>query len=167
MDKNLTLNSVAFYREEKNTVDADAAFVYYNIVGNNKAKGLETSLSYTITEKLHLLGNYTFNELDHALLRLNPKHKVNTSVAYDFSKRFFGSLQYQYVSSRMDAFGFPSQPIQLSSYQLVNATAKYELIKMRLTIFGSMTNVFNEEFVENIGYSTRGRNFKIGLNIIL
>ena len=44
---------------------------------------------------------------------------------------------------------------------------KYELIKSRLTIFGSATNLFKEEFVENVGYSTRGRNFKIGLNIIL
>jgi vitamin B12 transporter len=50
---------------------------------------------------------------------------------------------------------------------LVNALVKYELIKSRLTVFGSATNIFNEEFVENVGYSTRGRNFKIGLNIIL
>jgi len=50
---------------------------------------------------------------------------------------------------------------------LLNTTAKYELIKQRLTIFGAVTNIFNEEFVENVGYSTRGRNFKIGLNIIL
>jgi vitamin B12 transporter len=56
---------------------------------------------------------------------------------------------------------------QLGSYQLVNALVKYELIKSRLTIFGAATNIFNEAFVENIGYSTRGRNFKIGLNIIL
>ena len=49
----------------------------------------------------------------------------------------------------------------------VNALAKYELIKSRLTIFGSATNILNEEFVENVGYSTRGRNFKIGLNIII
>ena len=167
LDKQLTLNSVAFYREEQNTVDVDAASVYYNIVGNNKAKGVETSLSYKISEKFHLQGNYTYTELDNALLRLNPRHKANVSIAYDFSKRFFGSVQYQYLSSRMDAFGYPSQSVQLADYKLVNALLKYELIKTRLTIFGTVTNIFNEEFVENIGYSTRGRNFKIGLNIVL
>jgi len=30
--------------------------------------------------------------------------------------------------------------------------------------FGAVTNILNEEFVESVGYSTRGRNFKIGLN---
>ena len=167
LDKQLTLNSVAFYREEKNTIDVDAAFVYYNIAGNNKAKGVETSLSYKIGEKLHLQGNYSYTELDNALLRLNPKHKANASIAYDFTKRFFGSVQYQYLSSRLDAYGYPSQSVQLADYKLVNALLKYELIKTRLTIFGTVTNIFNEEFVENIGYSTRGRNFKIGLNIVL
>lgn len=167
LDKKLTLNSVAFYREEKNTIDVDADFVYYNIAGNNKAKGVETSLSYAVNEKLHLMGNYTYSELDNALLRLNPKHKANASIAYDFSKRFFGSVQYQYLSSRLDAYGYPSQPVQLADYKLVNGLLKYELIKTRLTIFGAVTNIFNEEFVENIGYSTRGRNFKIGLNIVL
>ena len=56
---------------------------------------------------------------------------------------------------------------KLSSYQLVNALVKYEVIKTRLTVFGKVTNILNQEFVENVGYSTRGRNFKIELNIIL
>jgi vitamin B12 transporter len=55
----------------------------------------------------------------------------------------------------------------LDAYQLFATTAKYELIKNRMTVFASVTNFFNEDFVENIGYATRGRNFKIGLNIIL
>jgi vitamin B12 transporter len=50
---------------------------------------------------------------------------------------------------------------------LVNALVKYELIKNRLSIFGAATNILNEDFTENIGYSTRGRNFRLGLNISL
>jgi hypothetical protein len=40
---------------------------------------------------------------------------------------------------------------------------KPENIKFKLF---SNNNVFNSNFTENIGYSTRGRNFKIGLNIM-
>ena len=36
-----------------------------------------------------------------------------------------------------------------------------------MTIFGAATNLLNEEFIENIGYSTRGRNFRLGININL
>jgi vitamin B12 transporter len=34
-----------------------------------------------------------------------------------------------------------------------------------MSVFGAVTNLFNEEFVENIGYSTLGRNFRLGLNL--
>jgi vitamin B12 transporter len=166
-NKKVTLNAVAFLREEKNAIDVDANYVYYNIDGKNKAKGVETSVAVAVTPKLAVNANYTFNELDEPLQRLNPKHKVNAALNYQFTNRFFAGVNYQYLSSREDAFGFPSEFVKLDAYSLLNATAKYELIKNRMTIFGSVTNIFNEEFVENIGYSTRGRNFKIGLNIIL
>ena len=166
-NKKITLNSVAFLREEKKAIDVDASYIYYNIDGKNKAKGIETAVIVDVTSKLTVNANYTFNELDQPLQRLNSKHKVNAAVNYQFTDRFFAGINYQYLSSRIDAFGFPSQLLKLDAYRLLNATMKYELIRNRLTIFGSATNIFNEEFVENVGYSTRGRNFKIGLNIVL
>jgi vitamin B12 transporter len=36
----------------------------------------------------------------------------------------------------------------LDAYQLFATTAKYELIKNRMTVFASVTNIFNEDFVE-------------------
>jgi len=166
-NKKITLNSVAFLREEKKAIDVDASYIYYNIDGKNKAKGIETAVIVDVTSKLTVNANYTFNELDQPLQRLNSKHKVNAALNYQFTDRFFARINYQYLSSRIDAFGFPSQLVKLDAYRLLNATMKYELIRNRLTIFGSATNIFNEEFVENVGYSTRGRNFKIGLNIVL
>ncbi|WP_293870104.1 TonB-dependent receptor plug domain-containing protein [Flavobacterium sp.] len=165
--KKVTLNTVAFLRNEKNAIDVDANFVYFNIEGKNKAKGIETSILLAVTSRLSMNANYTFNELDEPLQRLNPKHKVNAAMNYQFTNRFFAGINYQYLSSRIDAFGYPAQFVKLDAYRLFNATLKYELIKNRLTVFGAATNIFNEEFVENIGYSTRGRNFKVGLNIVL
>ena len=167
LSKKVTITTVAFLREEKNAIDVDANYIYYNIDKKSKAKGIETSFLVDVTPKLTVNANYTFNEFDKPLQRLNPKHKVNVAVNYLFTDRFFAAINYQYLSSRIDAFGFPSQFVKLDAYKLLNATLKYELIKNRLTIFGSSTNLFNEEFIENIGYSTRGRNFKLGSNIIL
>jgi vitamin B12 transporter len=161
------LNSVAFYREEKNAIDVDANYVYYNIDGKNKAKGVETAIQLKVTSKCNVSANYTFSELDEALQRLNPKNKVNATIDYQFSNRFYAGVNYQYLSNRRDAYGYPLQFVMLDAYQLFATTAKYELIKNRMTVFASVTNIFNEDFVENIGYATRGRNFKIGLNIIL
>jgi vitamin B12 transporter len=176
VSKKVRLNAVAFYRDQDNAIDfyfdPNTFEAYYiNVNGETKAKGVEASLSIDLTSKLQLNGNYTFTQVDKALDRLIPKHKANASLGFQPTARSFLSIDYQYFDARKDAFfdgnTFGVVTTKLGSYQLVNATAKYELIKNRLTVFGAATNILNEEFVETVGYSTRGRNFKVGLNILL
>ncbi len=171
LNKKLTLNVVGFYREQNNSIGFDATYHYANIEGLNKAKGLETGFNYAVNNKVNFNANYTFTQVDEALNRLIPKHKINGSVDFSATKRLFFNVSYQYVDARQDAFfdgnTYAVVAAKLGSYQLVNALVKYELVQNRLSIFGTVTNILNEDFVENIGYSTRGRNFKLGLNIIL
>lgn len=176
LNKNLIFNAVAFHREQNNSfgfyfdnVTFDS--YYINIEGINKAKGFETELSYALNSKFKLNANYTFTQVDKNLDRLIPKHKANASVDYFASERLFFNVNYQYLDGRKDVYfdgnTFGTASVKLGSYQLVNALVKYELIKNRLSIFGAATNILNEDFTENIGYSTRGRNFRLGLNISL
>lgn len=176
MNKKLKLNAVAFYRDQNdainfyfNPVTFDSFYV--NVDGSTKAKGVESSLSYAVLPKLHINANYTFTQVDEVLDRLIPKHKANASLEYQPSSRTLFNVSYQYFDARNDAFydanTFSVLPIKLGSYQLVNLLVKHEFIKNRLTVFGAATNILNEEFVENVGYATRGRNFKLGLNIVL
>ena len=175
-NKKIKLSAVGFYRDQNDAIDffynPDTFEAYYvNVDGKSKAKGVETTVSVALTEKVSLNGNYTFTQVDKALDRLIPKHKANASIDFQPTKRTLFNLNYQYFNARNDAFyngtTFAVDTIQLGSYQLLNALAKYELIQNRLTVFGTVTNIFNEEFVENAGYSTRGRNFKLGVNIVL
>jgi vitamin B12 transporter len=175
-NKKVKLDAVAFYRDQNNAIDFffdpitfDAFYV--NVNGETKAKGVETSLNIAVTSKWHVNGNYTFTQVDKALDRLIPKHKANAGLDFQATNRLLMNTTYQYFDARNDAFfdgnTFGVVPTKLGSYQLLNALVKYELIKSRLTVFGAATNILNEEFVENVGYATRGRNFKIGLNIVL
>lgn len=170
-NKKMRINSVAFYREQNNSVGFDTSYHYANIAGLNKAKGIETSFKYVLNSKLNVNANYTFTQVDKALDRLIPKHKVNTSLDFQLNNRTLFNVSYQYFNSRNDMYfdgtSYEVANVKLGSYQLLNAMAKYELIKNRFTVFGTVTNIFNEKFIENVGYSTRGRNFKIGINIIL
>ena len=175
-NKKIKLSAVGFYRDQNDAIDffynPDTFEAYYvNVDGKSKAKGVETTISVALTEKVSLNGNYTFTQVDKVLDRLIPKHKANASIDFQPTKRTLFNLNYQYFNARNDAFyngtTFAVDTIQLGSYQLLNALAKYELIQNRLTVFGTVTNIFNEKFVENAGYSTRGRNFKLGVNIVL
>ena len=171
LDKKLRFSAVGFYREQNNFIGFSSAYKYINIDGTNKAKGVETEITFVITENIKWISNYTFTQVDEALDRLIPKHKVNSSLDYQVCPRAAFNVNYQYVDGKNDAFfdgnTYGTQKVVLGSYQLVNASLNYELVKSRLTIFGAVTNVLNEEFVENIGYNSLGRNFKLGLNFKL
>ena len=171
LDKKLRFSAVGFYREQTNFIGFSSAFKYINIEGTNKAKGVETEITFAVSDKLKWISNYTFTQVDKAVDRLIPKHKVNSSLDYQFSARTTFNVNYQYVDGRNDAYfdgnTYGTQNVVLDSYQLVNASLHYELIKNRLNIFGAATNILNEKFVENVGYNTLGRNFKLGLNIKL
>jgi vitamin B12 transporter len=171
LDKKLRFSVVGFYREQTDFIGFSSAYKYINIDGTNKAKGVETEITFALSNKLKWISNYTFTQVDKALDRLIPKHKVNSSLDYQICPRTTFNVNYQYVDGRKDAFfdgnTYGTQSVVLGSYQLVNASMHYELVKNRVTVFGVVTNILNEEFVENVGYNTLGRNFKLGLNISL
>ncbi len=175
-NKKLNWNVVGFYREQTNfigfyfnpvTYDSN----YINIDGLNKAKGIETQLSWTLSNTIKWNSNYTYTQVDEALNRLIPKHKINSAMDLKLTKRFFWNVNYQYVDARKDAFfdgnTYATTQVKLGSYQLFNTLARYEIIKNKLTLFASVNNIFNVDFLENIGYSALGRNYKLGLIINL
>jgi len=174
LDKKLTINAVGFYREESNTIgfffDSTTFESYYiNVDGTFNAKGVEVSARYALSDNLNIGGNYTFTEVEAQLNRLIPKHKGNVDLSYKFKRGTFG-INYQYVDKRNDAFYnsniWATEGVNLSAYQLVNSNISYEVLPNRLQVFGAVTNIFNEDFQEVIGYNSRGRNFKLGLNFM-
>ena len=177
----LNFNSVVFYREEKNAIEYYSNPItydssYFNAEGKYNAKGVEASLVFTISDNLNFNANYTFSQVESKAVNntfaetkanlYNPKHKVNASIDYQFANRAYLGINYQYLDKRDGFTGYPPQLFVLDSYQLLNTTIKYELIKNRLSIFGSVMNIFNEDFEEIVGYNTKGRNIKIGLNVM-
>ena len=167
LNKKLTINAVGFYREEENTFGFTSNYI--NIDGTYNAKGVETSVRYTLSERFNIGGNYTFTQVEEQLNRLIPKHKGNVDLNYKFKRGTFG-INYQYVDHRSDAFYdmniWATKAVNLAAYQLVNSNISYELLPKRLHIFGTVTNILNEDFQEVIGYNTRGRNYKLGLNFM-
>ncbi|OXA80250.1 TonB-dependent receptor [Flavobacterium branchiophilum] len=169
------VNLVGFYREQENfigfyTNPVTYEGMYVNIDGNNKARGIETEWAYRFNHQWSCQANYTYIHVDEALNRLIPKHKVNVALDYQIQKRTHINLNYQYVDSKNDFYfdeNYQKVDAVLASYQWVNGSIRYQLIKDRLDVFSNITNIFNEKFVENIGYNTRGRNFRFGLMIKL
>jgi vitamin B12 transporter len=170
----ITFNAVGFYREEENSYDFFTDEVTYEskYINNSSqviAKGVETNLGLKPVSYLSINGNYTFTQVAEAQSKLIPKHKVNVSFDVDLTKKMHWNTQYQYVESRNDAFfdsnTFATVNTVLASYQILNSNISYEVLPNRLSVFTAVTNILDKDFYENIGYSARGRNFKLGINL--
>ncbi|MBP6127834.1 TonB-dependent receptor plug domain-containing protein [Flavobacterium sp.] len=170
----ISFNAVGFYREEENSYDFFTDEVTYEskYINNSSqviAKGVETNLGFKPVSYLSINGNYTFTQVAEAQSKLIPKHKVNVSFDVDLAKKMHWNTQYQYVESRNDAFfdsnTFATVNNVLASYQILNSNISYEVLPNRLSVFTAVTNILDKDFYENIGYSARGRNFKLGINL--
>ena len=154
-----------FNRKEENTIIYTSA--YENATTDATVHGFELEAQVDIVKDLSISTNYTFTELKDGVRLRIPKHKANASLGYDFSKTTYASLNYQFVGSRTDTNFSTFTNEELSSYSLIDLYFSHKLISNKLKLFAYVTNVLNEDYFEILGYTTRGRNVSLGLNLNL
>ena len=154
------INGIYFNRKEENTIIYTSG--YENASTDATVQGFEVENQVDIIKNLTIGANYSFTELKDGVRLRVPKHKANASLGYNFSKTTYASLNYQFVGSRMDLGN-----IELESFSLVDLYFSHKLIENRLKLFASVTNILNEDYFEILGYTTKGRNVSLGLNINL
>lgn len=159
--KNFTANAVFFNRDVTNIIVFDnSTFRLFN-GGDTTINGLELNTSFDLFEDINLNANYTYTNNKNTAVRI-PKSKVNVGLAYALSNKTNFTLDYQFVSDRDDRdFGL-GQDVILDAYTLLDLGARHELAK-GITLFANVTNILNEDYQEVFGFSTRGRNYRLGL----
>ncbi|MCB0485190.1 MAG: TonB-dependent receptor [Flavobacteriaceae bacterium] len=157
----LNFNAVYFYREEADKIGYDyTTYQSINDEGTFIAKGYEVSLQYKPINSLVFSANYSFIDREESLLLKIPKHKANMNVLYKINDRTNVSFNGKFVDATKD-YG----NLNLPSYRIVDAFFNRKVMNDRVTLFASVTNIFNEDFQEIAGFSTRGRNYRLGLQV--
>jgi len=167
---NRTEYTLSFYsRSETNRmiyalIDADTySYQYLNTDEQFEAKGLEFFMRQVLSKQLSTTLNYTFTELDREVLRL-PKHKVNIQLQATINAQSTASLNYHYVSSRLDTDFSTFENKSLDAYGLFDLSYSKALSeKSRISL--RLSNLLNTEFVEIIGFTTQGRNLSLGYQV--
>ena len=172
-NKWLNFNMVYFNRKEDNAIIYQSLSAapwgkYQNSNANITAKGIESVVEITATSKIDFSIAYTHTDKD-AEADYIPKNKLIAQVNYKPLESVFVSLAYKNVGERTgryyDTATFTTVAEQLPSYQLLDVDANYKLPNSNFTIFGSITNILNEDYEETIGYNTRGRNYRFGIRL--
>ena len=162
-----------FSRLEENTVlftliDPDNFISQYaNAPDDATAQGFELEVSTELTPELQLSANYTFTELKEGNRVRLPKHRANATLGYDVAKNTLVSLNAQYVGKRTDTDFSIFEDVELDAFSLVDVYISHRFKCEKVKVFANITNLFNEDYQEIIGYSTRGRNYSLGVNITL
>jgi len=125
--------------------------------------------SKLLEDKLSLSTNFTYTKVDEELSQIRiPEFKVNASVGYQVTEKTFSSLSYQLIDEREDSFfnttTFTSEARTLGSYGLLDFYISHKLMD-NVRIYGTLTNITNEDYQEIFGFSTRGRNARVGIAI--
>tara|TARA_R110001599_G_scaffold98330_3_gene252768 strand:- start:1028 stop:2974 length:1947 start_codon:yes stop_codon:yes gene_type:complete len=142
---------------------------YENATGKTKVSGIETNVTITAINNVKLLLGYTNINKDSDADYI-PKNKFLANLEALPFKNAFVSLVYKKVGERTyfdkwGSFGAAGDDVILPSYNLLDVNANYKLLNNMVTFFGSVSNLLNEDYEETLGYSTRGRNFKLGIRL--
>ena len=75
------------------------------------------------------------------------------------------SLDYQFTGKRT-AFAFEPDFINrrtLESYSLLNFNVNHKVLNNKLQLFVGISNILDENYEEVYRFSTRGRNYRLGM----
>lgn len=170
----LQVNAVYFNRVEDNKVifqnlSVSPWGVYANAVEEIKVSGIEADVTYTFSDNLKANIGYALTDKDSDTDYI-PKNKLTAMIEANPFKNASVSAVYRNVGERTrfdtyGSFGPAGQDVILPSYSLLDINASYKVLEGTVTFFGSVTNLFNEDYEETIGFNTRGRNFKVGVRL--
>lgn len=172
--KDIKFNAVYFKRNVQDgiifkSLSAAPWSIYANSETEVNTKGIEAIVDAKLHTKISLNANYTYTDKSESVDYI-PTHKIVAALNTNPFKNTFMSLVYKNVGERTyfdkwGSFGTAGSNVVLEKYNLLDFNANYKLLEGKVTFFGSVTNLMNEDFEEVLGFSTRGRNYKLGVRL--
>ena len=117
-------------------------------------------------EDLSFTANYTYTKAEEGLALRIPESVFNAQLGYQFSERNFASLSFQQTSDREDIDFSTFENVTLDGYSVLDAYISHRFNK-RLSAFLTLENIANSDYLEIFDFTTRGRNFRLGLQLSL
>jgi len=155
--------------------DPDSGFfTAQNKESDSSRKGVEAVFDMRLSRVFTLTATYTYtdakevNPMGEKVEEVRrPKHMAGLTANYYFAQnRGNLNLNVNYVGSQLDDFFSPTtyiaERVELDSYTVVNLAGSWKLTKS-LDLTARVTNLFDKEYEEVLGYVRPGRGVFAGL----
>jgi vitamin B12 transporter len=172
-DQSFVFTATLFQRQEKEafayeTVDFTTYAGQFKNVGENKVKGFDLGLNYRINRIFKVGGNFGFveKEKEETMLR-QPKQRMNSYLEILPFAATRINFSHQFVSKRMDSYydsaTYEVKNVELESFNLFNLNINQKM-SSRIETYLNIGNLFNKSYVDVMGFTTKPRNFSLGVN---
>jgi vitamin B12 transporter len=167
----IQFDAVYFNRKETNAIIYDnTTFTYGN--SSSDVNGFEVNTKVMPTSYATVNVAYTYigsNELEDFNDYI-PANKLVIGLDVTPFKNAFFNFTYRNVGERTifdryGSFGTAGDDVLLENYQVLDFMTNYKVLGDTVTFFAAATNLLNEDYDDIFGYSTRGRNYKIGVRL--
>ena len=174
--------ATAYARKIRNGIDFDYVNYRYFNYNAQSDRGLEleagiqkgkwdTRLNFTLIKGTVTTTNFVYDpnnfvytakgDTTYSSLFRVPATSINFSSSYRLNKRISLTLNQRLAGKRFEPV-FGGSPVLLKAYQTTDLFAQLKIGK-KLRLYGSLKNIFNQDYQEVLGYAARGRNYTIGL----
>jgi len=184
--KHLTAQATLFQRKIKNGIDYDYSTYKYFNYGEQNARGIEMEIGYR-NDNWHFNVNYTLmksevntakfaydagfmsyfvvGDTTYSQLFRVPASSLNASASWQANKKLHLSI-FQHIAGKRYEPIFDSAPVELKPYATTDLFGEYQFGK-RIRVYSALKNIWNAQYQEVLGFSTRGRNYLLGLRLNL
>ncbi len=158
--------TVTFFRSEyTNLIDFEPSI--FQMINRDRLNvdGVELQLQLSISDKLSLRAQATHMDLDFrndsAAIRQRPDWRAGLMLSWLPTMSWGIDASWLYSGQTFDS-SIPTGDLFLSSYQRMDVTATYRHTDKLQVVF-SITNLFDEDYYEAIGFPAPGSRARLGL----
>jgi len=160
LDSKLQFDLTAFMVKGENLIQLVPPLVSLRQnTGTFNNKGVEFSGKYFFTDHLSFTGNYSFVDIEKAVLAA-PRQQANVSLNYSHK-----IWNFHFATQYIDKLYTQLNPVtETVSYVLVNAGITCKPLS-QLSVFVMGNNLLDQKYQINYGYPMPGINFNTGFNV--
>ena len=157
---------VYFNRKEENFVFFNnSTAVFSNADDTVRAQGIEVETVWKPVSGVVVHANYTYTDRSGDIAIRIPRHKLNASFFYRLTEKISVLADYSLTGKRFDTDFSSFEEVELDAFGLLGFTLNHTFIPDKANAFIRVDNVFNADYTEVIGFTTRGRNLGVGLEL--
>ena len=166
------LGATYFRNDIKNLIDDNITFSSYTNVDKAKTEGVEAFIAYQPIQSVNLRADYTYTEaigtqpnngiFDQELQR-RPRNKLSLDVKWQATEKLSFDADVLHVSSWIDGNRqFTITDLKAPGWTTADVAVNYAINDM-FTVYGRVSNLFDEHYQDPFGFLRPGRGFYAGI----